>query len=195
MAPLRGNLPRRAVVCRREPDHEQTPPYIIRKPAELQPYLLIDGYNVIFAWEELSSLARTNIDAARESLQDILCNYRSMTDAEIIIVYDAYRVRNHPAEVSDYGNIHIVFTGTAQTADSYIEKFTHDNRTKYDISVVTSDGLEQIIIQGQGAHLISSHEFEVRVREINEKIRQILEENQRTLPANRMDLSALKNIE
>ncbi len=176
---------------RHGPESARDSQYVIRKPEGLKPYLLVDGYNVIFAWEELSELANSSIDAARESLQDILCNYRSMTDAEIIIVYDAYRVRNHPVEISDYGNIHVVFTKTAQTADTYIEKFTHDNRGKYDISVVTSDGLEQIIIQGQGAHLISSHEFEERVREINERIRRILEENQRSIPASRMDFSVL----
>lgn len=177
---------------RREEPPAQDPEFVLRKPAGLKPYLLVDGYNVIFAWKELSELAATSIDAARESLQDILCNYRSMTDAEIIIVYDAYRVRNHPAEISDYGNIHVVFTKTAQTADAYIEKFTHDNRTKYDISVVTSDGLEQIIIQGQGARLISSHEFEFRVREINERIREILAENQRSMPSNKLQFPTMK---
>ena len=179
----------------RETPAGQDPRFLKQKPPGLKPFLLVDGYNVIFAWEELAGLAGENIDAARESLQDILCNYRSMTDAEIIIVYDAYRVRNHPVEISDYGNIHVVFTKTAQTADAYIEKFTHDNRAKYDISVVTSDGLEQIIIQGQGAQLISSHEFENRVREMNERIRKILEENQRSMPKNRMQIPPLNPVD
>ena len=178
----------------RDPAPAQDPQYVLRKTPGLKPYLLIDGYNVIFAWEELSSLASDNIDAARDALQDILCNYRSMTDAEIIVVFDAYRVKNHPVEITDYGNIHVVFTKTAQTADAYIEKFTHDNRSKYDISVVTSDGLEQIIIQGQGARLISSHEFEDRVRETNEKIRRILKENERSIPSRKMDFSVLQNL-
>ena len=118
-----------------------------------------------------------------------------MTDAEIILVFDAYKVRNHAVEISDYGNIHVVFTKTAQTADAYIEKFTHDNRSRYDITVVTSDGLEQINIRGQGARLISSHEFENLVREVNEEIRSILTENRRSIPVNKIDLSALKNTD
>lgn len=180
---------------RRQASAAEDSQYLINRTPALDKYLLIDGYNVIFAWEELSGLARINIDAARESLQDILCNYRSMTDAEIILVFDAYKVRNHAVEISDYGNIHVVFTKTAQTADAYIEKFTHDNRSRYDITVVTSDGLEQIIIRGQGARLISSHEFENLVREVNEEIRSILTENRRSIPVNKIDLSALKNAD
>lgn len=155
-------------------------------------YMLVDGYNVIFAWKETSELAEVNIDSARVHLLDILSNYRSMTDYEIIAVFDAYRIKQHPEEILDYGNIHVVFTKTAQTADAYIEKFTHDNKAKYDITVVTSDGLEQTIIRGQGAHLISSHEFEGEVRMMNERIRGILKQNENRLPRNKIDLSALK---
>lgn len=176
---------------KKTPEPAQDPKFVLKKPSGLKPYLLIDGYNVIYSWEELADLAHTSIDAARDALQDILCNYRSMTDAEIIVVFDAYRVRNHNTEISDYGNIHVVFTKTAQTADSYIEKFTHDNRSRYDITVVTSDALEQIIIRGQGASLMSSREFEIRVREVNEQIRKMLEENQKSMPSSKIDLSPL----
>lgn len=178
---------------RRRPSPVQDSQHVVSKTPSQEKYLLIDGYNVIFAWQELSELAQVSIDAARDSLQDILCNYRSMTDAEIILVFDAYRVRNHAVEISDYGNIHVVFTKTAQTADAYIEKFTHDNRSRYDITVVTSDGLEQIIIRGQGARLISSREFENRIREVNEQIRSILAENERSIPRSKMDLSVLNH--
>ncbi len=148
-----------------------------RKPADksgLQKYLLVDGYNVIFAWQELAELVKVNIDSARDKLLDILENYSGMSDTSVIAVFDAYRLEDHPEEISRHGNISVVFTKTAQTADAYIEKFVHDNRGKYDISVVTSDRLEQIIIMGNDASLISSREFESRVREVNERIRSML---------------------
>lgn len=160
--------------------------------SDLEKYLLIDGYNLIFAWDELAVMAQADIDAARGRLLDILVNYRSMTDSEIIAVFDAYRVRNHPVTLYDYGTIHVVFTETAQTADAYIEKFVHDNKNRYDITVVTSDGLEQIIIRGQNAGLISSHEFEGMVHSVNKRIRSMIDDHNRTAPRNRMDLSAVR---
>ncbi|MGI6205367.1 MAG: NYN domain-containing protein [Anaerovoracaceae bacterium] len=156
-------------------------------------FMLVDGYNVIFAWKETSELAKVNIDSARAHLLDILSNYQSMTDYEIIAVFDAYRIKQHPEETLEYGNIHVVFTRTAQTADSYIEKFTHDHKTHYDITVVTSDGLEQTIIRGEGAHLISSHEFEDEIRRVNDKIRSILRENSAKIPSRKMDLNEIKD--
>lgn len=122
-------------------------------------YLLVDGYNVIFAWEDLRELAESNVDAARGRLLDILCNYQAMRGCEVIVVFDAYRVQGHSEEFLDYLNIHVVFTKEAETADQYIEKFAHQNSTKYRITVVTSDGLEQIIIRGQGCALLSSREL------------------------------------
>lgn len=123
-------------------------------------YLLVDGYNVIFAWENLKELAEINIDSARDSLLDTLCNYQGMAGCEVIAVFDAYRVRGHKTEYLDYNNIHVVYTAEAETADAYIEKFAHDNAHKHKVTVVTSDGLEQIIIRGEGCALISSREFE-----------------------------------
>jgi ribosomal protection tetracycline resistance protein len=143
-------------------------------PEQKERYILIDGYNVIFAWEGLSELAAENIDAARGKLLDILCNYQGMKQCSVIAVFDAYRVKQHPTEVSTYHNISVVFTKTAETADAYIEKFAHVNRGKYDITVVTSDGLEQIIIRGQDCRLLSSRDFEQDVHAENEKMREIL---------------------
>ena len=128
-------------------------------PPEQADYLLVDGYNVIFAWEELADLARANMDSARISLEEILCNFQAVMGFQVIVVYDAYRVQGHVTEYFDRQNIHIVFTREAETADQYIEKFAHDNGKKYRVAVVTSDGLEQIIIRGQGCALVSSREF------------------------------------
>jgi len=128
-------------------------------------YLLVDGYNVIFAWDNLNELAKVNVDGARGSLMDTLCNYQAIKGINLIVVFDAYRVKGHQTEVSDYKNIHVVFTKEAETADQYIEKFAHTHGEKYDITVVTSDGLEQIIIRGEGCKLISSREFEKIIKE------------------------------
>lgn len=122
-------------------------------------YLLVDGYNVIFAWEELKEIAKVSIDGARGRLLDILCDYQAMRGCELIAVFDAYRVQGHATEVLDYHNIHVVFTKEAETADQYIEKFAHENGRRYRVTVATSDGLEQIIIRGQGCALLSAREL------------------------------------
>lgn len=131
-------------------------------------YLLVDGYNVIFAWRELADLAKVSIDGARGRLLDILCKYQGISGYNIIVVFDAYRLSNHPTEFIDYNNIHVVYTKTAETADHYIEHYSHENSKKYDITVATSDGVEQVIIRGAGCHLISSREFEVLVKEASD---------------------------
>ena len=131
-----------------------------------KPYLLVDGYNVIFAWKELNELAAQNIDSARDRLIDIMCNYKAAVSADVIVVFDAYRIKGHDTEHLDVNNIHVVYTREAQTADRYIEEFAHENGARYDITVVTSDGLEQIIIRGEGCRLISSREFEKEVRRV-----------------------------
>ena len=122
-------------------------------------YLLVDGYNIIYAWEDLKELSEENMDAARGKLMDLLCNYQALKKSELIVVFDAYRVKGHDTEVSDYQNIHVVFTKEAETADQYIEKFAHEHGKKYDVTVATSDGLEQIIIRGQGCRLLSAREL------------------------------------
>lgn len=133
-------------------------------------YLLVDGYNVVFAWDSLKEIADVNIDGARGRLLDILCNYQAIKKINLIAVFDAYRVPGHETEYLDYHNIHVVYTKEAETADRYIERFAHENGQKYDVTVVTSDGLEQIIIRGQGCHLISSRDFEKEVEAASRKL-------------------------
>lgn len=135
-------------------------------------YLLVDGYNIIFAWEELRELSERNIDSARGRLLDILCDYQGVKGCELIVVFDAYKVKGRDAESSDYHNIHVVYTKEAQTADQYIEKFAHDNGRKYNITVATSDGLEQIIIRGQGCRLLSAREFQAEVAYTRQTLRE-----------------------
>ncbi len=134
-------------------------------------YLLVDGYNIIFAWNELKELAKTNLDSARGRLLDIMCNYQAMKKCELIVVFDAYRVQGHDTEFLDYHNIHVVYTREAETADHYIERFAHEHGRKHYVRVATSDGLEQIIIIGQGCHLVSAREFENEVKDMEEHIR------------------------
>lgn len=150
--------------------------YVYQAPKAVKPrekYLLVDGYNLIYAWPELKEVLDVNLDGARGKLLDILSNYKAMTDYNVIAVFDAYKVKGHEVTASDYLNIHQVFTAEAQTADAYIERFTHEHGKKYDITVVTSDGLEQVIIRGAGAKLLSSREFieevERRANELRQK--------------------------
>lgn len=143
-------------------------------------YLLVDGYNVIFAWEELKGLAERNLDGARGKLLDILCNYQAIINCNLIAVFDAYRLEGHPTETLDYHNIHVVFTKEAETADQYIEKFAHENSHKYDVTVATSDGLEQIIIVGEGCTLISARELQQEIARASEQLLENFRENNRT---------------
>ena len=126
-------------------------------------YLLVDGYNVIFAWEDLKELAEINVEGARGKLLDILCNYQGIKKCNLIVVFDAYRIQGHQTEFFDYHNIHVVYTKEAETADQYIEKFVHEKISSYDIKVATSDGLEQMIIRGNGAALLSARELKEEV--------------------------------
>lgn len=133
-------------------------------------YLLVDGYNIVHAWEELKELAKVNLDGARVRLMDILCNYQGIRKCHLIVVFDAYRVQGHKTEIMEYHNIHVVFTKEAETADQYIEKFAHENGEKYHVTVATSDGLEQIIIRGQGCGLLSANELREDIIEATERI-------------------------
>lgn len=139
-------------------------------------YLLVDGYNVIFAWEELSALSKVTLDGARGRLLDILCDYQAMKGCRLIVVFDAYRLKGHSEEAYAYHNIYVVYTKEAETADRYIERFAHDNSKKYQITVATSDGLEQIIIRGEGCRLLSSRDLQADVERQKEQTRGILEE-------------------
>lgn len=102
---------------------------------------------------------------------DILCNYQGMRGCHLILVFDAYRVQGHDTEIFDYHNIHVVYTKEAETADQYIEKFAHENGRKADVTVATSDGLEQIIIRGQGCALLSARELREEIRRVSEEMR------------------------
>lgn len=161
----------RAADRRKTATHTESRTVEYKAHTPLPKYMLVDGYNVIFAWKELAELAAVNIDGARGRLLDIMDEYQSMIDAQIIVVFDAYRVQNHPTEYSEYNSIHVVYTRTAENADQYIERYTHEHGKKYDITVVTSDGLEQIIIRGQGCRLISSRELEEYVRGAADELR------------------------
>jgi len=123
-------------------------------------YLLVDGYNIIYAWKDLKELANISLDGAREKLKDILCDYQAMRGCQLMVVFDAYRLQGHPVEVADYHNIRVVFTKEAETADQYIEKFAVRHAKEYSITVATSDGLEQVIIRGQGCGLLSAKDLQ-----------------------------------
>ncbi len=139
-------------------------------------YVLVDGYNIIFAWEDLAKLARENLDAARSSLINILCNYSGMRGCELIAVFDAYKVKGNPGSVEKIHNISVVYTKEAETADAYIERVTHELGKKHNnIRVATSDGLEQLIILGNGAYRISATAFRDEIRQMEESIREYTE--------------------
>ena len=145
-----------------------------KKPGEK--YLLVDGYNIIFAWEELKELAEASIDGARTKLMDILCNYQGYRKCTVILVFDAYRVEGHACEVSRYHNIHVVYTKEAETADQYIEKTVHEIGKRYQVTVATSDRIEQVIIMGQGARRLSARDFREEVMLAQRQIRENLGE-------------------
>ncbi len=135
-------------------------------------YLLVDGYNLIFAWEELSELAKDNIESARNKLLDILCNYQGFRSCEVVVVFDAYKVKGGKEKIEKYHNINVVYTKEAETADMYIEKTTKKIAKNKKVRVVTSDALQQMIILGHGALRVSSRIFKEEVSVIEEMIRQ-----------------------
>lgn len=141
--------------------------------AKKEEYLLVDGYNIIFAWQELSELAKLDLNAARVRLMDILCNYQAYRKMHLILVFDAYRVKGNPGSVEQYHNIDVVYTKEAETADQYIEKVTREMSRKKDlVRVATSDGLEQIIIMGAGAIRVSAAELYAEIRMAEEEMRE-----------------------
>lgn len=134
-------------------------------------YLLVDGYNIIFSWDELKDLAEINIESARNKLMDILCNYQGYKKCTLILVFDAYKVEGNIGEVLLYNNIHVVYTKEAETADQYIEKVVHEIGRKYHVTVATSDRLEQVIIMGQGGNLLSARGLKEEIEIVNQEIR------------------------
>lgn len=152
----------------------EAPAFSPRKtaPAEIrEQYLLVDGYNIIFAWEELAALAATSLEGARNQLLDILCNYQGYQKNVVIVVFDAYKVEGGRGSVSEYNNIHVIYTKEAETADQYIERAVHKIGKKYDVTVATSDGQIQMIIWGRGAGRLSAQGLWEEVQTVNEKIR------------------------
>jgi predicted RNA-binding protein with PIN domain len=142
-----------------------------KKKDPVKEYLLVDGYNVIFSWEELNELAKVNLDAARSKLMDILCNYQGFKKCILILVFDAYKVKGGLGEVFDYHNIHVVYTKEAETADEYIEKVTHEMARHHHVTVATSDALEQLIILGQGAIRFSANDLKKEITRVRDQIR------------------------
>lgn len=165
-----------------EESYYKSASYVKKEKEEKEEYLLVDGYNIIYAWPELKKLTDENMDAAKMKLLDSLSNYQSIRGCQIIVVFDAYRVEGHREEVIDYYNIHVVYTKEAQTADQYIEKFAHDNKKNYNITVATSDGLQQIIVRGEGCSLLSARELKAEIEASNERIKQEFEERNQKKP-------------
>ncbi len=140
--------------------------------ASQEEYLLVDGYNIIFAWDSLKELARTNLDSARGKLMDILSNFQGYRKMYLILVFDAYKVKGNPGSAVRYHNIDVVYTKEAETADQYIEKVTHEIGRRHHVRVATSDGLEQLIIMGAGAVRVSARELQEEVMAVSEELRQ-----------------------
>ncbi|MDE7274402.1 MAG: NYN domain-containing protein, partial [Lachnospiraceae bacterium] len=135
-------------------------------------FLLVDGYNIIFAWKELNDLAKINIDSARDKLMDIMCNYQGYKNVNLILVFDAYKVHGGQGSVLKYHNIYVVYTREAETADQYIEKVTNQIGKKHDVTVATSDRLEQMIVWGQGAKRLSAKGLRDEIEQIDREIKE-----------------------
>ena len=155
-------------------------------------YLLVDGYNLIFAWEELKAVAQTNLDAARQLLMDLLSNYQGFKKCVVILVFDAYKVPRNVRDVEKYHNIYVVYTKEAETADTYIERATYEIGRHHQVRVATSDGAEQVIILGHGALRLSAASFKAEVEQVGGQIAAILaRNNSRPAPARPVE-AALK---
>ena len=159
---------------KKSPAKKSPAPYKAKPPKEGPEHLLVDGYNVIFSWEDLKALAAENLEAARHKLMDILCNFAAYRRCVAILVFDAYKVKGGVGSVEQYHNLHVVYTKEAETADMYIEKATHQIARRYHTRVVTSDATEQLIILGAGALRVSSLSFQKEVEQAQREIREIL---------------------
>ena len=137
-------------------------------------YLLVDGYNIIFSWDELKKTAAENLDAARAELINMMCSYQGCTGYEVIIVFDAYKVKGKHRDVEKFYNISIVYTKESETADSYIERVSHELSKKHRVLVATSDGLEQMIILGNGAMRMTAAELYMRYKAAGEAMREYM---------------------
>ena len=151
-------------------------PYKAKPQPQGPEYVLVDGYNIIFAWDDLKKLAQTNLDMARTRLIDQLRNYQGFRQCPVIVVFDAYKVKNNPGSIERFGDLSVVYTKEAETADMYIERVTHELGKKHKVRVATSDGLEQVIILGHGALRISAENFQKEVMQVETEIRAFLGE-------------------
>ena len=171
-----GAVKRREFIQRRaDVSSEEHKAYKNKPVTQLPEYLLVDGYNIIFAWDDLKTLAAESLEAARQSLADVLSNYQGYRKCGVILVFDAYKVKGNPGSVEKYKNIHIVYTKEAETADAYIEKATYDMRKQYRVRVATSDGMEQLIILGHGATRIPANIFLSEVQNTHTEIQEIVQ--------------------
>ena len=159
--------------------------YTIREQKTGPEYLLVDGYNIIFAWDELTALARQDMPAARGALEDILSNYQGFRQCVVILVFDAYKVKGNPGSVEKKNNIYVVYTKEAETADSYIEKATYDLGKDHRVRVATSDALEQMIILGHGALRLSARAFQAEVEQTQGEISALVSKLNRRNPGDR----------
>ncbi|MBQ3321855.1 MAG: TetM/TetW/TetO/TetS family tetracycline resistance ribosomal protection protein [Firmicutes bacterium] len=158
-----------------------------REEMLLPEYLLVDGYNIIFAWDELKELAKENIDSAREALIEVLGNYQGYRKCKVIAVFDAYKVKGGQRHFEKHGGVTVVYTKEAETADTYIERTTYELAGKggtfaggkYRVRVATSDRLEQMIILGNNAQRVSAKDFRTEVEQVNEEIRDYLKQLER----------------
>jgi len=146
-----------------------------KKEERMTEYLLVDGYNIIHAWEDLKELSKINIEAARNKLMDIMCNYQGFKKCVLILVFDAYKVDGYELEIQKYHNIYVVYTKQAETADMYIEKVVHEIGRKYNVRVATSDRVEQVVTLGQGGTLVSAREFLEEVELVRQQIQEEVE--------------------
>lgn len=181
-SPHRGQSPRRVQSPHRVLGTERNnPSKVVPVNKEVkEEYLLVDGYNIIFSWEELKELAEDNLDGARSKLMDILSNYQGFRKINIILVFDAYKVKGGVGEVQEYHNIHVVYTKEAETADAYIEKVTNELTRKHNVTVATSDALEQLIILGYGGRRLTAKELKEDIIDVGEQIRRDYLDKQQT---------------
>ena len=176
------------VTAPRRPTLDET--FAVRLKDAIPEYLLVDGYNIIYAWEELRRIADSDISAARTMLEEILSNYRGFKQCEIIVVFDAYKVKGNPGSVEKKNGIYVVFTKEAQTADNYIERTTYSLSKSYRVRVATSDNLEQTIILGHNAMHLSAEAFRAEIMEVKDRISQLV----KTHNLRDYDFSKLRNL-
>ena len=170
-----GPIKRDPLAAFRPMQKRERPDFDAQQWEILPEYLLVDGYNIIFAWDELNALAKDSLEAARHKLMDILCNYQGYQKCNLILVFDAYRVPGSPGSIEQYHNIHVVYTKEAETADMFIEHVTHEIGKGRRVRVATSDGMEQIIILGHGALRVSARMFHEEVQNVEKQIRALVQ--------------------